>query len=114
MDCMNGNSFLVLCVSTHLQGSIAYVPQIPWIQNSTVRDNITWGQPYDPKFYRRVVRACALQMDFDMLPAGDMTEIGENVSTVRFVLRRSMILQLPSVRPRTHGTYARAHSQMHN
>ncbi|XP_050687068.1 multidrug resistance-associated protein 1-like [Eriocheir sinensis] len=61
-----------------VNGSVAYVPQIPWVQNATLRDNITWGQPYDPKRYRKVVRACALLQDFDMLPAGDMTEIGEN------------------------------------
>lgn len=64
-----------------LQGSLAYVPQIPWIQNATLRENITWGQPYEPKRYWQVVQACALQPDLDMLPASDMTEIGENVST---------------------------------
>ncbi|XP_050687231.1 ATP-binding cassette sub-family C member 2-like isoform X2 [Eriocheir sinensis] len=61
-----------------VNGSVAYVPQIPWVQNATLRDNITWGQPYDPERYWKVVRACALQQDLDMLPAGDMTEIGEN------------------------------------
>ncbi|XP_045113643.1 multidrug resistance-associated protein 1-like isoform X2 [Portunus trituberculatus] len=61
-----------------VNGSVAYVPQLPWLQNATLRDNITWGQAYDTVRYRQVVRACALQADLDVLPAGDLTEIGEN------------------------------------
>ncbi|KAG8222673.1 hypothetical protein J437_LFUL002555 [Ladona fulva] len=59
------------------KGSIAYVPQQAWIQNATLHDNIIFGQEYHNSTYRRVVEACALKPDFDMLPAGDQTEIGE-------------------------------------
>ena len=31
------------------------------------------------KFYKEVIEACALQPDLEILPAGDSTEIGENV-----------------------------------
>ncbi|XP_058980623.1 multidrug resistance-associated protein 1 isoform X2 [Musca domestica] len=58
-------------------GSIAYVPQQAWIQNSTLRDNILFGKPYDRKRYNRVIDACALRPDIEMLSAGDQTEIGE-------------------------------------
>ncbi|KAJ2769291.1 hypothetical protein IWQ56_002609, partial [Coemansia nantahalensis] len=58
-------------------GSIAYVPQQPWIMNATLRDNILFGHRFDQAFYDRVIDACALRPDLDMLPAGDMTEIGE-------------------------------------
>ncbi|KAJ2808048.1 hypothetical protein H4R21_000229, partial [Coemansia helicoidea] len=58
-------------------GSIAYVPQQPWIMNATLRDNILFGHRFDQAFYDRVIDACALRQDLDMLPAGDMTEIGE-------------------------------------
>lgn len=58
-------------------GTIAYVSQQAWIQNATLKDNILFGKVYDKKTYDRVVEACALKPDFDMLPAGDMTEIGE-------------------------------------
>ncbi|XP_055859162.1 ATP-binding cassette sub-family C member 3-like [Episyrphus balteatus] len=58
-------------------GSIAYVPQQAWMQNATLRDNILFGKPYDRKRYNRVVDACALRADFQMLAAGDQTEIGE-------------------------------------
>ncbi|KAG0701725.1 Canalicular multispecific organic anion transporter 1 [Chionoecetes opilio] len=59
-------------------GSVAYVPQQPWLQNATLRDNITWGHAYEPQRYQEVVWACALKPDFDMLPARDLTEVGEN------------------------------------
>ncbi|KAH8413308.1 hypothetical protein KR009_009966 [Drosophila setifemur] len=58
-------------------GKLAYVPQQAWIQNATVRDNILFGQPYDRKRYNKVIDACALRADIDILSAGDLTEIGE-------------------------------------
>ncbi|KAJ2806213.1 hypothetical protein H4R20_001774, partial [Coemansia guatemalensis] len=60
-----------------VRGSIAYVSQQPWILNATLRDNILFGSDYDQAFYNQVIEACALRPDIDMLPAGDMTEIGE-------------------------------------
>ncbi|XP_017065419.2 multidrug resistance-associated protein 1 isoform X4 [Drosophila eugracilis] len=58
-------------------GKLAYVPQQAWIQNATVRDNILFGQSYDRKRYNKVIDACALRADIDILSAGDLTEIGE-------------------------------------
>ncbi|XP_006807938.1 multidrug resistance-associated protein 1 [Neolamprologus brichardi] len=60
-----------------LQGSVAYVPQQAWIQNSSLKDNIIFGQERRQSWYQHVVEACALQPDLDILPAGDDTEIGE-------------------------------------
>ena len=51
--------------------------QDPWIQTLTLRDNILMGAPFDLDRYSRVIEACALQPDLDLLPAGDSTEIGE-------------------------------------
>ncbi|XP_076266255.1 multidrug resistance-associated protein 1-like isoform X2 [Rhynchophorus ferrugineus] len=58
-------------------GKIAYVSQQAWIQNATLRDNILFGKTYDKKVYDKVIEACALKPDFQMLPGGDQTEIGE-------------------------------------
>ncbi|KAI9220785.1 hypothetical protein BC828DRAFT_382676 [Blastocladiella britannica] len=58
-------------------GSVAYVPQTPFIINNTVRDNITYGLPYDEKKYQRVIDACSLGRDLTVLDNGDMTMIGE-------------------------------------
>ncbi|XP_061511303.1 ATP-binding cassette sub-family C member Sur isoform X2 [Anopheles gambiae] len=57
--------------------SIAYVPQKPWLQNATIRENVLFGESFRPKRYDRVLRACALKPDLDLMPAGDGTEIGE-------------------------------------
>lgn len=59
------------------KGTIAYVAQQAWIQNATLRANILFGKVFDPSKYDRVVEACALKTDFEILPAGDRTEIGE-------------------------------------
>ncbi|XP_053387287.1 multidrug resistance-associated protein 1-like [Mercenaria mercenaria] len=60
-----------------LKGSVAYVPQEAWIQNMTLRDNILFGRDYQESKYRRVIDACALLPDLQILAGGDMTEIGE-------------------------------------
>ena len=60
-----------------LVGSVGFVPQIPWMQNATLRDNILFGAPYNPHRYQDVLRACALESDIQILPTGDQTEIGE-------------------------------------
>jgi ABC-type multidrug transport system fused ATPase/permease subunit len=59
-------------------GRISYASQSAWIQNATLRDNVLFGTPYDQDRYDRVVYACALLSDFKLLPAGDMTEIGND------------------------------------
>jgi ABC-type multidrug transport system fused ATPase/permease subunit len=59
-------------------GRISYASQSAWIQNATLRDNVLFGTPYDQERYDRVVYACALLSDFKLLPAGDMTEIGND------------------------------------
>ena len=61
----------------NIDGSIAYVPQTPWIQNATLRYNITFGKTLKKSIYNKVVGACALTHDMDTLAGGDMTEIGE-------------------------------------
>nr|CAD7588456.1 unnamed protein product [Timema genevievae] len=63
--------------TVNTKGSIAYVPQQAWIQNATVQYNITFGQQVNNRTYHKVVSACALKADLDMLPGGDQTEIGE-------------------------------------
>uniref|UniRef100_A0A8C7NBR0 Canalicular multispecific organic anion transporter 2-like n=1 Tax=Oncorhynchus kisutch TaxID=8019 RepID=A0A8C7NBR0_ONCKI len=60
-----------------IQGSVAYVPQQAWIQNATLRDNILFGKAYNEHKYRCCLDACALTQDLEVLPGGDLTEIGE-------------------------------------
>jgi hypothetical protein len=55
---------------------ISYVHQQSFIQNLTIRDNITFGSPLDRERYDQVVAACGLEQDLALLSAGDLTEVG--------------------------------------
>ena len=57
---------------------IAYVPQQVWIQNMTLKNNILFNNSDNEMEYNRVVDACAMKSDLEILPAGDNTEIGES------------------------------------
>uniref|UniRef100_A0A671WWU4 ABC-type glutathione-S-conjugate transporter n=1 Tax=Sparus aurata TaxID=8175 RepID=A0A671WWU4_SPAAU len=88
-----------------IKGSVAYIPQQAWIQNTSLKDNILFGGERKESWYHRVLEACALLPDLDILPAGDSTEIGEKglnlsggqkqrVSLARAVYRRSDVYLL--------------------
>ncbi|KAF2725459.1 putative ABC transporter [Polychaeton citri CBS 116435] len=62
--------------------SRAFCPQYAWIQNASVKENIVFGKEFNKRWYNDVVDACALRPDLEMLPNGDMTEIGERGITV--------------------------------
>ena len=60
-----------------LPGGIGYVPQEPWLQQGSIRDNILFGKEYDAQLYERVVGACCLDADFARMSSGDATDVGE-------------------------------------
>lgn len=60
-----------------VHGKVAYVSQVPWVVNGTVKENILFGHKYDASFYQQVLKACALTIDLSILPKGDKTEVGE-------------------------------------
>ncbi|KAJ7404257.1 multidrug resistance-associated protein 7 isoform X4 [Willisornis vidua] len=90
----SGKSSLLAAIAGELikQGGRVYVcdleqgfglaTQEPWIQFTTVRENILFGREYDARLYEEVVEACALSEDLNILPAGDQTEVGENGVTL--------------------------------
>ena len=65
--------------SVKFGGSIAYCGQSAWIQNATIRENICFGKPFDKERYWRAVHDSCLEADLDVLPNGDLTEVGEKV-----------------------------------
>lgn len=82
----SGKSSLISAILGHLElhdgtvvvdGSTAYCAQQAWIMNATIRDNITFGLPYIKGKYDRIVEACCLLPDFEILQSGDLTEVGE-------------------------------------
>ncbi|KAI0041202.1 ABC transporter [Auriscalpium vulgare] len=57
--------------------SVAYCSQSAWIQNATVRENVCFGRPFEPERYWKAVADACLEADLDVLPNGDLTEVGE-------------------------------------
>ncbi|XP_041448153.1 probable multidrug resistance-associated protein lethal(2)03659 isoform X2 [Drosophila obscura] len=60
-----------------VNGSMSYASQEPWLFSGTVRQNILFGQPMDRRRYMKVVKKCALERDFELLPYKDKTIVGE-------------------------------------
>ncbi|TYH94552.1 hypothetical protein ES332_A12G048800v1 [Gossypium tomentosum] len=63
--------------SVIIRGTVAYVPQVSWIFNATVRDNILFGSSFQLERYWKTIDVTALQQDLHILPDHDLTEIGE-------------------------------------
>jgi ABC-type multidrug transport system fused ATPase/permease subunit len=61
-----------VCVS----GNIAYVSQVPWIFDGSVRKNILFGKPMNEELFRRVTYAACLDKDIEIWPLGIDTPIG--------------------------------------
>uniref|UniRef100_A0A3B3WBR7 ATP binding cassette subfamily C member 4 n=1 Tax=Poecilia mexicana TaxID=48701 RepID=A0A3B3WBR7_9TELE len=60
-----------------VKGEVTYTSQQPWILPGTIRSNILFGNEFNPKKYDRVLRACALKRDMDLMPGGDLVMVGD-------------------------------------
>ncbi|XP_075152571.1 ATP-binding cassette sub-family C member 10 [Haematobia irritans] len=76
INCVEGS----ICIHDFSSG-FGYVPQTPWLQRGTIRDNIIWGSTFDEQWYKSVLFACALNEDIVAL-GGDLVGIGENGRTL--------------------------------
>ncbi|KAG8182125.1 hypothetical protein JTE90_002619 [Oedothorax gibbosus] len=65
-----------------VEGTIAYVPQQPWILNRTLKQNILLFHHMDEQKYQTILELCCLRPDLEILPGGDETEIGEKGVTL--------------------------------
>ncbi|KAL1768993.1 multidrug resistance-associated protein 6 [Sigmodon hispidus] len=63
--------------SVSIEGSVAYVPQEAWVQNTSVVENVCFRQELDLPWLQKVLEACALETDVASFPAGVHTPIGE-------------------------------------
>ncbi|KAL0362910.1 UNVERIFIED_CONTAM: ABC transporter C family member 3, partial [Sesamum calycinum] len=82
----SGKSSLLSCILgempkisgvIRLSGTTAYVAQSPWIQSGKIEENILFGKDMDRQRYDRVLEACSLKKDLEILSFGDQTVIGE-------------------------------------
>ncbi|ORY47490.1 P-loop containing nucleoside triphosphate hydrolase protein [Rhizoclosmatium globosum] len=58
-------------------GSVGFAPQQPWIMNTSLKENILFGLPFNQERYDAAIDACALRKDLAVLSGGDAAEIGE-------------------------------------
>lgn len=65
-----------------VNGTVSYACQEPWVFAASIRQNILFGLEYEKGHYMSVVRACNLQPDFEHLPFGDQSIIGERGSSL--------------------------------
>ncbi|XP_066250978.1 ATP-binding cassette sub-family C member 4-like [Euwallacea similis] len=63
--------------SVRVGGTISYASQEPWLFAASIRNNILFGKEYCKELYKKVTKACALAKDFEQLPYGDQTFVGE-------------------------------------
>ncbi|KAG6854376.1 hypothetical protein C0991_007367 [Blastosporella zonata] len=63
--------------SVRFGGTVGYCPQSAWIQNATIRENICFGRPFEEERYWKAINYSCLGPDLEMLPNGDLTEVGE-------------------------------------
>ncbi|KAH6768082.1 multidrug resistance-associated protein 3 [Perilla frutescens var. frutescens] len=81
----SGKSSLLSCILGEMpklsgvirvSGTKAYVAQSSWIQSGTIEENILFGKEMDMQWYNRVLEACCLTRDLEVLAFGDQTVIG--------------------------------------
>ena len=60
-----------------INGTIAYSSQETWIRNDTIKNNILYGNTYNPQLYQQILSAVSLIDDLKHFKYGDLTEIGE-------------------------------------
>ncbi|KAI3966073.1 hypothetical protein MKW92_040610, partial [Papaver armeniacum] len=82
----SGKSSLLSCIlgeipkvsgTVKISGTKAFVAQSPWIQSGKIEENILFGKEMDMEMYDRVLEACSLKKDLEILSFGDQTVIGE-------------------------------------
>jgi ABC-type multidrug transport system fused ATPase/permease subunit len=77
LNCLIGEMFRQQGNIRVASGPIAYCPQTAWIRNSSIRNNILLGSEFDLQRYYKVVTACQMIRDFELLTNGDETLIGD-------------------------------------
>lgn len=60
-----------------VSGTISYACQESWLFEGSIQSNIIFIEPFDQHRYKEVIRVCGLERDFQLMPNGDKTIIGE-------------------------------------
>lgn len=63
-------------------GRISYASQEPWLFAGTIKQNILFGEDWNPKKYEKVIKVCALERDLTLLPYGERSIVGDRGVTL--------------------------------
>ena len=58
------------------ENCVGYCDQIPWLRNTTIKNNIIGQSPFDEEWFDTVLRSCTLDEDMHQLPEGYETIVG--------------------------------------
>ena len=75
IPCING-TYSILDVP------MAYCSQTPWLCNGTIKETIVGQTEFDESWYKRVISACALEHDLEVIGDGDESVVGSQGSTL--------------------------------
>jgi ATP-binding cassette subfamily C (CFTR/MRP) protein 1 len=50
---------------------------VPWLQQATIKENIVCCEPWDAARFKAIIRACALEPDFQQMTLGFETPVAE-------------------------------------
>ena len=66
----------------YCNGSIAYCAQQPWVQTSTIQDNILFGRSVDMHLLHRAIHTTCFDSDLETFPYGMATQMSEKGSNL--------------------------------
>ena len=64
--------------SIHVNGTVSYQGQNPWLINGTIKDNVLLNKPYDEKKFNWALKYSALELDLKTWDLREMHEVGES------------------------------------
>ncbi|KAI6122701.1 P-loop containing nucleoside triphosphate hydrolase protein [Pisolithus croceorrhizus] len=76
-------SSLLSAIIVNCNGTIAYCAQQPWIQTTTIQDNILFGRPLNLQRLHKAIQTTSFDTDLEGFPHGlatQMSEKGNNLS----------------------------------
>ncbi|WWD21405.1 hypothetical protein CI109_105890 [Kwoniella shandongensis] len=84
-----GETDLISGTSSIYIGTVGFCSQDPWLRTTnTIRENITFMNPYESKWYWTVIKAVGLDVDLTVLGQGDACPVSNLVALARAVYGR--------------------------